>query len=186
MNVERAPSDQSRQAGFTLMEVLVVIAIIAVTAAIAIPGIMNWLPNYKLKGAARDVYSAMQKARSIAVKSNRSAAIVFIPATNEYQLCDAWVSDACEGNEETFSLDIFGNGIKFGHGNATAPVAGSGNPFPANNIGYTDNRVVFNSRGFGDEGNVYLDHQENTTTYAIGSSNSGSIRILKWQGGDWQ
>jgi type IV fimbrial biogenesis protein FimT len=71
--------------GFTLLEVLIVVGIFAITAAIAVPGIMNWLPDYRLKGAARDLYSNMQKARSEAVKRNTNVGISFntvvFPAT---------------------------------------------------------------------------------------------------------
>jgi len=74
-----------KQSGFTLLEVLIVVGIFSITAAVTIPGIMNWLPDYRLKGAARDLYSNMQKARSEAVKRNTNIGISFntvvFPAT---------------------------------------------------------------------------------------------------------
>lgn len=170
--------------GFTLTEVIVVVAIIGILSAIATPTIIAWVPNYRLKSAARDVYSILQKARSIAVKSNRDTAVVFDVANNRYSLCDDWLAGACVGTSQTIDLSNSGSGIKFGHGNATAAVPGGA--FPANNVSYNTSTAVFNSRGLGNAGNVYLDHQSNTNTYAIGSLTSGAIRILKWQGGSWQ
>ena len=66
--------------GFTLLEVLVVLAILAAVSAVAVPGVMGWLPNYRLQGAARELYSNMQKAKSEAVKRNTSVGIAFTTA----------------------------------------------------------------------------------------------------------
>ena len=174
--------------GFTLIEVIVVMAVIGIMATIAIPAISSWLPNYRLKAAARDLYSTMQKARMLAVKTNRDTAVIFVPATSKYELCDDWdsASTSCTGNIETFDLTLLPNGIGYGHGSATAPVPVGA--FPADEVSYISpvNVATFNSRGLGNAGYVYLDHQNNTSTYAVGSLSSGSIRILKWQGGAWE
>lgn len=175
---------KNRTGGFTLVEVIVVVAIIGIMSAIAIPAINTWVPNYRLKAAARDVFSNLQKARSMAVKFNRETAVVFDPANERYSLCDNWTGGACVGTSDTIDLSIIGNGIKFGHGNATAAVPGGA--FPPNDVSYNTNTAIFNPRGLGGDGYVYLDYQTNTTTYAIGSLTSGSIRILKWHGGSWQ
>ncbi|MGD9076356.1 MAG: prepilin-type N-terminal cleavage/methylation domain-containing protein, partial [Desulfobacteraceae bacterium] len=60
---------RKKESGFSLIELLVIIVIIAILAAIAIPAFSAWLPNYRLRQAARDVYSNLQRAKVNAIKS---------------------------------------------------------------------------------------------------------------------
>ena len=58
------------QKGITLVELVVVFVIIAIGASLLVPNIGAWLPNYRLRSAARDVVSTMRTAQIKAVSNN--------------------------------------------------------------------------------------------------------------------
>ena len=54
---------RSSKAGFTLIEMMVVVAVLSIMMAVAIPAITTWLPKYRVNSTARDIGSTMQMAR---------------------------------------------------------------------------------------------------------------------------
>jgi len=75
-NAARTPERPER--GFTLVEMLIVVAIVAVMAAVALPNIGQYIRNYKIKGAAQEVAGELQAARSRAIMSNTNLGVSFV------------------------------------------------------------------------------------------------------------
>ena len=70
--------------GVTLLELVVVFIIIGIGAALMVPNIGAWLPNYRLRSAARDITSTMRSAQMKAVSLNTEHRVSFDMAANEY------------------------------------------------------------------------------------------------------
>jgi len=189
--------------GFTLIELLVTFVILGILTAIAIPGFARWLPNYRLKSAARDVYSNMQLARMGAIKANADWAIVFNAGSNSYRVCsddggDGDWTDGDEADEKTVSLpddykvhllkDVHSkSGLSYGHGNATTNATVGGGTFPADEISYNPNVAIFTPRGTVNTlGYVYLSNTQGSS-YAVGTPTIAGVIILrKWMGTAWE
>lgn len=68
-----------KQSGFSILELMIVIAMIAILSGIAIPSISRLAPNYRIKAAARQLYSDMQNAKSEATRLSTQVLILFQP-----------------------------------------------------------------------------------------------------------
>lgn len=194
-------------AGFTLNEVVITIFIIGILSAIAIPGIIQWMPNMEIKGAARGIYSAMQEAKSIAIYENiLTGTAVFFDNTvtpNTYQILrdpgvdGNWGTGGDDTNPAPGPDGIYGNAddipedppmslpirVTF-NTNATTNATTGGGGFPADFISYNNNIVVFNKQGYlfnaGFTGYVYIANLN--TSYAIGTpAVSGRIMLFEWK-----
>ncbi len=71
--------------GFTVVELLTVIAIMLVITAIATPTFYYWLPTYRLSAGARQISADLQLARMKAISQNTSYRLRFTD-NNTYEM----------------------------------------------------------------------------------------------------
>lgn len=75
--------------GFSFPEVVLVLAVIAIAAAVGVPTITNMLPSMRVGMAARAVERQLQVARLKAVSSNRTIRVRFnCPGAGQYRMVE--------------------------------------------------------------------------------------------------
>jgi type IV fimbrial biogenesis protein FimT len=124
--------------GFSLFELLVVVAIIGVVSTIVAPHIIGWRSSAKLRGAADNLMGDLEMAKIRAVKENNFVAILFNPGGYRVFIdrANLWTQDADEPLLRERQLPA---GVSF--------------DFAHPNWGFTNNRTRFNSRGRADSEN---------------------------------
>jgi type II secretion system protein H len=83
-----------REKGFTFVEIIIVLAILGISATLAIPSVLDLMARAQLKGAARRVMSDLMWARMQAV-SEKNAFKIFPLSDHEYGILD---DDDNDGN----------------------------------------------------------------------------------------
>jgi len=136
--------------GFSVIELIVTIAILAILTTIAVPNLVSWIPKYRVKDAAQDLFSNVQLAKTEAIKRNQNCTVTFNTAPDNYVIGLL---------NRTITLADYGSGVQY----TAAPAPTS---------------ITFNPRGFADSAvNVTLTNAQNSVSYRVSVLISGVVTV---------
>ena len=92
------------QAGFTLVELMVAVAVFIILTVIAVPSFSTYLDKARVRGAADDVVNVLSLARQGAVKLDRNVSILTKPGTGA-----DWCIGAREADDPVVGEQATGN-----------------------------------------------------------------------------
>jgi type II secretion system protein H len=158
--------------GFTLAELMIVLAIMAVLGAIATPALLSQLPDYRLKGTAREISSTLHYAKMSAASTGKEYRLQFILDTSpqRYQLQQGNLFSKSDHWTNTRIFQDIPQQVRIDHATDYKGSHQTG-------IGM----IAFNPTGTASSGGVYLKNSKGRHCSVKVSSATGRIRIDdKW------
>lgn len=135
-----------RQAGFTIIELMVTLAVLAILISMALPAMNNLLEKRRLVGAAEEIYNQLQFARSEAIKQSTDMRASFDAATWCVGVNDAGADCDCTVTDPTAadacSIDMDGTDVLLRVNGADFPQVTMAQNFTADSVTFNHVRGV--------------------------------------------
>jgi len=77
--LKKSCTQRDRTGGFSLIELMIVVFVVMVVAAVAVPNVLLAVANLRLRSSAGDLAGLMQQARIMAAKNNPTTPIAVYP-----------------------------------------------------------------------------------------------------------
>jgi len=143
--------------GFTLMEVIIVVLIVAVLSAISIPVSAQWIRNSEYRTSARSILYVLRVARSKAIASNLEHRVEFENENRRYRVT--------RGNRSNNSIDW-------------STVIYDWTVLPQGvHLSTNVDLIQVNTNGTANGGTISIKDETNRTRYEVRIARTGRIRM---------
>lgn len=132
--------------GFTLVELMVTVAVLAILLAVGIPALQTTLDKRRLTGAVEQLYSDLQYARSEAIRQNRNVTVYFSGTSTWCYGMDDDTSSACNCSSAPGNCTV-GGVQKVVAGTGFRNVTLSENTFASGNVTFDPRRGTASPQG---------------------------------------
>lgn len=122
MHASNSSDAQPRQRGFSLIELMVVVAMVAIFASLAAPSFSNFVVGQRVKTTAYDLATSLLLARSEALKRNQTVTVA--PTDTTAGWAGGWqvVANKTLGTD-TVATQSAASGVTFGATGFPAPAS---------------------------------------------------------------
>jgi len=83
--VSRMPGRRSSQAGYSFIELIITVGMIAVVATWAMPSFLNYLRSARVRAGAQTVSAYLNEGRQLAIKTNGSVCVAHTTTTMQFK-----------------------------------------------------------------------------------------------------
>ncbi|MEQ1573566.1 MAG: GspH/FimT family pseudopilin [Vicinamibacterales bacterium] len=177
-----------REAGFTLIEIQVVVLLIAIVGGMSVFGLQSALPSVRGDAAADHILSAMRVARDLAITQRRRVEVRFTPPNQIAMVridpnSESIVASVALESNPTFTLtaglpdtpDAFGNNMAVDFGGAAI-------------IRFNEDGTLSDGGGIPLNGTVFIGQngQPRGSRAVTITGVTGRAQVYGWDGRQWQ
>jgi prepilin-type N-terminal cleavage/methylation domain-containing protein len=182
-----ALTSRPRNAGFTILELLITVAIIGIVAGVALPALSAYYGECCLKAAIYEITGMIKEAKQNALVNDRDYAVSFNTDSGKISLASGQGNDGKWNSADDFVIRSFrlagkGGGLSFGYGSCgpvpDLVVSGDGVTFP-------NNTLVCNTNLTGSSGTVYIQSDSGSFMAIVMNTKDYGYKLWRWDGGKW-